>query len=44
MSIWRTEPDLSLINEASHETLVSHFGIELAEVGDDYVKATTACR
>lgn len=40
IGIWRTEPDLSLINEASRETLVRHLGIEFVEVGDDYVKAT----
>ena len=40
MSIWKTAPDLSSINEASRETLVGHLGIEFVEAGDDYIKAT----
>lgn len=40
MSIWRTKPDLSAINELSRDTLVRHLGIEFVEVGDDYIKAT----
>lgn len=38
--IWRIEPDLSLINGFSEQTLVSHLGINIFEIGDDYMKAS----
>ena len=37
--IWRTKPDLNVINNFTQNTLASHLGIEVTEFGDDYVKA-----
>ena len=40
MSIWFTEPDLEALNAMSRNTLMEHLGIEILEVGDDYIKAS----
>ncbi len=40
MGIWNSKPDLSALNALSDNTLVEHLGIEVVEVGDNYLKAT----
>jgi 1,4-dihydroxy-2-naphthoyl-CoA hydrolase len=37
--IWKIFPDLDTINNFNQNTLVSHLGIEITEVGLDFVKA-----
>lgn len=39
MSIWHETPDTQLIDTHSKSSLVQHLGIEIVEVGDDYLKA-----
>ncbi|MCW1384911.1 hotdog fold thioesterase [Novosphingobium sp. KCTC 2891] len=40
-SIWqRTDLDLAAINRGEERSLVQHLGIEIVEVGDDFVSAT----
>lgn len=36
--IWKIKPDVNVINKLSQNTLASHLGIEVMEVGPDYVK------
>lgn len=38
--IWKNKPDLEFINKISGNTLVSHLGIEVVEIGDDYIKSS----
>lgn len=38
MSIWNTEIPLDLVQERTKNTAVAQLGIELIEVGDDYLK------
>lgn len=40
MSIWKIKPEISDINEMSHNTMLTHLGIEFTELGEDYLKAT----
>lgn len=40
MSIWKTKLSLDEINAFSQETMVSHIGIRIIEIGDDYLKAS----
>jgi 1,4-dihydroxy-2-naphthoyl-CoA hydrolase len=40
MSIWYSNPGLEAINAMSKDTLVDHLGIEVVELGADYIKAT----
>ena len=37
--IWKIFPDLDTINNFNQNTLVSHLGIEITEIGLDFVKA-----
>ncbi len=39
-SIWQREISLDLLNARAENTLVSHLGIEVIEVGDDYLVGT----
>ena len=39
MNIWKIPFDIQKATERSKNTMVSHLGIEFAEVGDDYVCA-----
>lgn len=39
MSIWYSNPSLKAINALSKGTLVEHLGIEVLELGEDYIKA-----
>ena len=36
--IWKIKPDVNVINKFSQNTLASHLGIEVTEVGPDYIK------
>lgn len=38
--IWRPDVTLAFFQERSLDTLVSHLGIEITELGDDYLTAT----
>ena len=37
--IWKNEPTLEALNNINKNTLGSHLGIEVIEVGEDYIKA-----
>ena len=38
MSIWKRPMSVELLNLVGHNTAVQHLGIELTEIGDDYIK------
>ena len=38
MSIWKKPATLSLLNAANHQTAAEHLGIEITELGDDFVR------
>ena len=38
--IWKHKPTLEQVNAVGENTMVSHLGIVMTEVGDDYLKAT----
>jgi 1,4-dihydroxy-2-naphthoyl-CoA hydrolase len=38
--VWKNPIDLALVNQISKNTLSEHIGIEIIEIGDDYIKAT----
>jgi 1,4-dihydroxy-2-naphthoyl-CoA hydrolase len=40
MSIWKNPIDIAFINQINGTCLPGHLGIELIEVGDDFIKAT----
>jgi 1,4-dihydroxy-2-naphthoyl-CoA hydrolase len=40
MSIWFDKPSLEEMNRVEEGTLTSHLGIEIVEMGDDYLVAT----
>ena len=40
MSIWFKKPDLEEVNSWSEGTLLEHIGIEITEIGADYVEGT----
>jgi len=40
MKIWKQPFTLEALNAMSANTMVGHLGIEIVEVGDDYLKAT----
>jgi len=37
--IWKNEPTLEALNNINKKTLGSHLGIEVIEIGKDYIKA-----
>ena len=37
--IWKVKPDVEVINNFNKDTLVAHLGIEMVEVGEDYIKS-----
>ena len=39
MSIWKNLISIDAMNAGFEKTLVRHLGIEVVEIGDDYVKA-----
>ena len=40
MSIWRLNPDIEQLNKIRKNSLVETLGIEIIEIGDDYIKGT----
>jgi 1,4-dihydroxy-2-naphthoyl-CoA hydrolase len=38
MQIWKTDIDFEAISERCKNTMIEYIGIELVEIGDDYVK------
>lgn len=38
--VWKQKPSLDILNNMMDNTLVKHLGIEIVEVGDDFIKAT----
>ncbi len=40
MSTWYGTPDLEEIRQQAGDTLVRHLGIEIIEIGDDYLRGT----
>lgn len=39
MIIWKNRPTLEQLRELSRNTMIEHLGIEILEIGDDYLKA-----
>ncbi len=39
MTIWKQRPNPELINQTSAGSMADHLGIEITEVGDDYLRA-----
>lgn len=37
--IWKVNPEVDVINNFNANTMVSHIGIEITEIGSDYIKA-----
>lgn len=37
--IWKVIPDLAVINSVNANTMVEHLGIEITEIGEDFIKA-----
>lgn len=37
--IWKIKPEIDAVNQFNQNTLVAHLGIEITEIGDDYIKA-----
>ncbi len=37
--IWKVNPDVEVINNFNTNTMVSHLGIEITEIGNDSIKA-----
>ena len=40
MSIWFQKPDIAALNQQMENTAISHLGIKITEIGDDWVKGT----
>jgi len=40
MPLWKTQPDLAAIKQANQKTLMSTIGIEITEIGEDFVRGT----
>ncbi len=40
MSIWFSPPKLDQVNQWSQGTMLAHLGIEITEIGDDYIEGT----
>lgn len=38
--IWKNPIDIGLLNTMSQQTMSAHLGIEIIEIGDDFIKAT----
>lgn len=39
MTIWFNRPEIAQLNQLHQNTLISHLGIEMLEVGDDFLRA-----
>jgi len=40
MPLWKTQPDLAQIKQANQKTLMNTIGIEITEIGEDFVRGT----
>ncbi|NNE37265.1 MAG: hotdog fold thioesterase [Gammaproteobacteria bacterium] len=40
MAIWQHEPDIDVINQFRKDSMVEALGIEVIEVGEDFIKGT----
>lgn len=40
MSIWKNKGTAEILNVGNKNTMVEHLGIEITEVGEDYIKGT----
>ncbi len=40
MAIWQLEPDIDRINQERKDSMVEALGIEVIEVGQDFIKGT----
>ncbi|MBS0589567.1 MAG: hotdog fold thioesterase [Proteobacteria bacterium] len=40
MSLWKTRPDLATIKQANANTLIATLGIEITDIGEDFVRGT----
>ncbi|WP_018972074.1 hotdog fold thioesterase [Rudaea cellulosilytica] len=40
MPLWKTQPDLAAIKQANQKTLMNTIGIEITEIGEDFVRGT----
>jgi 1,4-dihydroxy-2-naphthoyl-CoA hydrolase len=40
MALWKTTPILEQLNAAGRNTMIETLGIELTDIGDDYVRGT----
>lgn len=40
MSIWNTKPDLDAVQKMSAKSMGGHIGMQIIEIGDDYVRGT----
>lgn len=40
MSIWFKKPSLEDINRLSKDTILEHIGIEISDIGEDYIEGT----
>jgi 1,4-dihydroxy-2-naphthoyl-CoA hydrolase len=38
--LWRTDVTLEFLQDRARDTLVEHLGIEIIELGDDYIRAS----
>ena len=43
MTIWRVRPTVEEIRASRSRTLIEHIGIEITEVGDDFLRGTMPC-
>lgn len=42
-NVWRTRPSVEIINASRANTLIASLGIEITEVGDDFLRGTMPC-
>ena len=40
MPLWKTQPDLARIKQDNQKTLINTIGIEITEIGEDFVRGT----
>lgn len=40
MSIWKTKPDLETVQKMSAKAMGGHIGMQITEIGDDFVRGT----
>ncbi|MCP4161843.1 MAG: hotdog fold thioesterase [Deltaproteobacteria bacterium] len=40
MTIWKSKATPAMFNELHPDTIIEHLGIEITEIGDDYIRGT----